>query len=134
MNRVGLAVVFLATCAYADSNSATGSWSWHEANHAGGWLKTIQSGTTIRFQLELSRGAPSYNMGWVEGEFALSGSEGTFHSDAFGTCELHFSFKNKQVVVEEVADQCGYGYGVTAAGTYQLDSASRPVFSKDGPR
>jgi len=134
VNRVGLAAVLLAANVYADTHSITGSWSWHEANDAGGWLKTIQSGHTVRFQLELSRGAPSYNMGWVEGEFTLNDNRGTFHSDEFGACELHFSFEEGQVVVEQVADQCGYGYGVTGAGTYKLDSTKTPAFSKDGPR
>jgi hypothetical protein len=127
MNRVGLAITLIAIQAYADTDSITGSWSWGAPGEAGGSLKMIQAGEKVRFQLELSRGPPSYNNGFIEGQFILTGNEGIFRTDEHGACELHFSFKDHFVTVREVADECGFGYGVTATGTYMLDSAATPA-------
>lgn len=118
--------------------SLTGSWSFGAAETGGGWLKTVQSGASVRFQLELSRGGPSYNSGFIEGEVVLAKGQGTFQPPGNAPCLLHFTFQRYQVVIQEQGSgglhDCGFGNGVTATGTYQLDSPATPSFSKQDAR
>jgi hypothetical protein len=47
-----------------------------------------------------------------------------------GTCRLTFRFLPNLVRIEQSGDwtACGFGYGVIAAGDYELVSRERPVF------
>lgn len=120
----------------AYANDVTGSWEYKGPSESGMWLKTQATGRKVRFQLEVARGAPSYNSGWIEGEFDLNGTSGVFLSTENGNCEMAFKFKRSSVRIEEAEDkqQCGFGYNVYAVGTLMLKSRSRPKFSDGDPR
>jgi hypothetical protein len=60
-----LCVVHLA----AQAQTITGTWQWNGRNDSGMLLKTLRVDNKVRFQLEVARGAPSYDSGSVEGEF-----------------------------------------------------------------
>jgi hypothetical protein len=92
-------------------------WVWGGANDASAWLRTQQRGNTIKFDLELSRGAPSYNSGELSGEFSLNHRIGIYHSDQFGDCTIVFAFFEDTVQIEQLAGEgyvCGFGGGLVA--------------------
>lgn len=138
-----LTALLLATAAMAiQAGSVTGSWDWNGSSKAGHWLKTIQSGSKVRFQLEISRGAPSYNSGFIEGEFELQGNSGVFSSVGVfslakdGVCEITFIFQPKKVLLSEPPgkNDCGFGYGVNADRELTLRSRKKPNLSNGDPR
>ena len=117
-------------CAWAADFS--GSWYSGSPEKGGVWLQTQQQGARIRFQLEASRGAPSYNAGEIEGEFELRGNAGTFKQTIDdGVCEISFVFSAKQVELRQnsSANDCGFGYAVNASGLLRRKSTKSPKFS-----
>ncbi|MDB5801422.1 MAG: hypothetical protein JWL63_2361 [Rhodocyclales bacterium] len=103
------------------------------------WLKTLQQGNQVRFQLELQRGGPSYNSGWIEGEFKLIGSSGKFSGGIDGTekpCEITFRFYRRHVEIGQpgVAPSCNFGFNVYAVGKLTQKSKNNPDFSESDPR
>src|SRR4051812_22646841 len=85
----------------AQASDATGSWEYRGPSESGMWLKSQQVGNRVRFQLELARGAPSYNSGWIQGEFDLNGASGIFQTAEYGTCEITFEFTGNSVRIRE---------------------------------
>lgn len=120
----------------AHAADVTGSWEYSGPAQSGLWLKTRQTGDTVRFQLELARGAPSYNSGWLEGEIKLSGTAGVFRSNEYGACEIAFEFAPAFVQLKEAPAQqeCGFGFNVHADGKLRRKSAKPPKFSASDPR
>jgi hypothetical protein len=119
-----------------EAQTVTGTWGWSGENESGGYLKTIQRGNKVQFQLEIYRGAPSYNSGSIDGEFDINGSTGAFNSTEFGVCEILFDFQKSKVVLTQPSDKtdCGFGHGVYPDGTYPLSSNDTPEFSVGDPR
>lgn len=121
-----ISVTIPSTCFAKDnqSYSATGTWSRPGPKESGGYLLTIQKKNRVRFQLELQRGAPSYNSGFIEGEFELQGNKGSFRTDEFGPCEISFEIRKNEIVLTQPTNKtdCGFGYGVYPEGTYKCDS------------
>lgn len=135
LNGLLLALMLLPLTSVAQN--FTGSWEYHGPAESGMWLKTEQHGKDVRFQLELQRGAPSYNSGWIEGEFQLHGTQGVFSSDLdSGRCDISFRFSQKYVEISQDNNgyQCGFGYNVYAIGTLRLKSKQKPKFSNGDPR
>lgn len=118
------------------AQTMTGTWSWSGENESGGYLATIQTKSKVRFELEIMRGAPSYNHGLIEGEFDISGNKGVFQSTDFGSCEIFFDFQKTKVVLTQPSEKtdCGFGYGVYPDGSYILSSHKEPKFSAGDPR
>jgi hypothetical protein len=89
------------------------------------------------FQLECWRGVPSYNSGFLSGQFQVSDNRGTFRTqDGAVRCEIEFLFSTDEVTLRYVgeSDHCGFGHGVYANGRYRRTSRKVPEFSKDDPR
>lgn len=129
----GVLAVFSAG---VSAGTVTGTWSWTGPNDSGRWLRTIQSKNTVRFQLELARGGPSYNTGFIEGEFELRGNKGTFRSPEYSGCEIGFVFEEKRAVLSDDSGNftCGFGNAVSADGEYPLQSREIPSFTEGDPR
>jgi hypothetical protein len=110
----------------------TGTWQRGDPENGGGVVRVEQKDSTVRFQLECWRGAPSYGSGFVEGAFRVSEGKGVFRAEGEGwKCELEFVFSAESVRIESVGDapaQCGFGYGVRADGVYELESQAVPEF------
>jgi hypothetical protein len=130
-----LAAVFLlvasATAAGA-KESATGTWKWGSREKGGGVLRVVDRGDRADFQLELWRGAPSFNEGSLEGRVVLDDGKGTFRTGSGDhACEIAFAFRGKEAVLATVGTDagCGFGYGVHADGTYVRTSRNKPVFT-----
>lgn len=91
-------------------------------------------GAQARFALSCNRGAPSYNSGAAEGEIPLRGDTAIYRDSAqAGSCEIRFVFGDSGVKVtqEESEVGCGFGYGVSAEGDYQLLRAGPPKWEVD---
>lgn len=118
------------------ANGFTGTWEYYGPDKSGMWLMTIQTKNEVHFQLEISRGAPSYNSGWIEGEFFLKGTSGIFRSSEYGKCAIKFEFKKATVRLQEVSQEqeCGFGHSVHADGTLMIKSRKKPKFSNGDPR
>jgi hypothetical protein len=120
----------------AGAIGVTGTWNYDGKNESSMFLKTVQTGNIVRFQLELQRGAPSYNSGWIEGQFELHGNIGAYRSGDNGSCEIDFTFSRFTVQIEEsdARSGCGFGYNVFAYGTLRRKTFKRPKFDKSDPR
>jgi hypothetical protein len=129
------AIVLACLAGAAHAAPATGSWQLRGPAQSGMWLMTLQDGESVRFQLEIARGAPSYNSGWIEGSFALAGGKGVFRSSD-GACEIAFAFAAASVRVHEVPGKhdCGFGFNVRADGTLLRTSGKAPRFAAGDPR
>ncbi len=76
------------------------------------------SDATMLFSLELNRGAPSYNQGYMVGEMIMTGkNKAEFkikNEEIFIDCEVTFEFdKDKLYMRSEDSDiDCGFGHAV----------------------
>jgi hypothetical protein len=141
MTTFPLALALACALCFAHGGSQaqtfTGTWQWTGAHESGMSLKTLRVGDRVRFQLEVSRGAPSYNSGYIEGAFPLAGSRGTFSSAGREAgCEITFVFSAGTVAVSQAPERgsCGFGASVHADGELALRSARPPRFAKRDPR
>lgn len=133
-----LLLVFLLPLGSAwGGQSLTGSWEYSGPAESGLWLITEQTNDTVRFQLEISRGSPSYNSGWIEGEFAIRKSAGHFRkvTDS-GVCEISFRFQSTRVELAQTGDYpgCGFGHNVFANGVLKRTGRGKPRFCSEDPR
>jgi hypothetical protein len=133
---ISFASILLATSVgTAHAREVTGSWEYRGRASSGIWLKTLQEGKGVRFQLEIARGSPSYNSGWIQGTFDLEGSAGTFRGRDAG-CEISFQFVGSSVRITPVEgkEDCGFGYNVRPEGTLLRKNRKKPRFSIGDPR
>jgi hypothetical protein len=130
-------LLFLFSVGTTAANGVTGTWEYHGLAESGMQLMTLLTGDVVRFQLEISRGAPSYNTGWIEGKFRLTGASGIFRSSEYGTCVIKFEFKKSTVRLQEASpeeQECGFGHNVHADGTLMIKSRKKPKLSNGDPR
>ncbi|MET0553369.1 MAG: hypothetical protein ABW221_10050 [Vicinamibacteria bacterium] len=116
-----LAVALLVAGGAAPSR--TGTWT-----RDGGTLAVVEDAQGARFQLQLSRGAPSYNMGFVEGTLEIDAGRATYESPD-GECTITFTFARDTVEVDQARGddfECGFGRGVYANGTYRRTNRKKP--------
>jgi len=127
------ALLVLAAASVAQGRDPlTGTWKWGSPQKGGGILRVVEEGTKLDFQLELWRGAPSYNEGSLEGAVALENGKGSFRTgDGQNACEIGFEFRGEKAIVKTVGtdEACGFGYGVHADGTYVRKSRKNPILS-----
>ena len=79
----------------AIAKDVTGTWTWMGREGAGITLEVVQVGSNVDFQLEISRGAPSYNSGYIKGSFELANGVGIFRTTQHGDCEITFTFSGR---------------------------------------
>ena len=96
-----------------------------------------ETDSTVLFYLDVNRGEPSYNMGMLYGRLVIHDGKGTYSRQfeyADVPCELSFTFTENQLVIESVNenDDCGFGFGVYADGTFGRTSSEAPAFFQDG--
>ena len=121
----------------AAAQTFTGSWQHRGQSKSGLWLDTEQSKNIVKFQLEVSRGAPSYNTGWIQGEVELKHNVGYFEkSTDSGVCEISFRFQAKSVELKQDGDYsgCEFGHNVFAIGVLKRTSYKQPKFCAGDPR
>lgn len=89
------------------------------------------------FFMDVNRGAPSYNMGQMQGEIKMINNTGRFEyeGDEHFSCALKFEFSPNLLKVRTVdgQDECGFGFGVRADYDYKKIDESIPQFYLYGP-
>jgi len=108
-----------------------GTWRRSNGTFALGELKVIPGRDNAEFELEVSRGAPSYNSGIAAGRMVLENGRWSWETrEHDGLCRLVFAFEQRLVRIAQVGDSgdCGFGYGVMADGDYALISHDKPKF------
>lgn len=106
--------LMLAASANAQDVTESKAWEWRGGTEAGAWLKTERRGNRVRFELEINRGAPSYNMGLASGEFTIRHHLGIYQSDEYPDCVLAFAFVGDTVEIRQSSADCGFGFSVMA--------------------
>ncbi|MDC6350093.1 hypothetical protein PP178_00895 [Zeaxanthinibacter sp. PT1] len=95
------------------------------------------SDSTALVYMSLQRGAPSYNSGGLF-ERILWDSEGGWLEirDDYMDCRLQFRLKGNTIDVSVANHECGFGYGVSAEGTFVRVSSERPEYfeNREGSR
>ena len=112
----------------------TGTWERGDFEKGGGLLFLIDDPGGTTFQLQLWRGAPTYNMGWLKGQLKVKDAKASFVSrEGEWTCRIDFVFSGASATLRQVEGsdaECGFGHAVYADGTYVRKSRRKPVFQK----
>ncbi|MDR1678726.1 MAG: hypothetical protein LBR81_03010 [Prevotellaceae bacterium] len=92
-----------------------------------------ETDSTALFYLFESKGAPSYNMGSIDGRITIHNGKATFRKRfdyAETDCVLRFEFnENTLTVTEDENDcECGFGYGVYVNDTFKRSSTEIPQY------
>lgn len=132
--RAALLLSLAAIQAGARDGLVTGTWERGDFEKGGGLLLLVDDAGATRFQLQLWRGAPTYNMGWLEGQLKVKDAKASFVSREGGwTCRIDFVFSGTSATLRQVEGsdaECGFGHAVYADGTYVRKSRQKPVFQK----
>ena len=127
------ACMILILGAAVDSGT-TGTWEWGSPEKGGGILLLREGPSGVDFQLELWRGAPTQNMGFLEGRLEVKAGKATFlQREGNWVCEIAFVFDGEHVKLRQVQGSdaaCGFGHAVYADGTFKRTSRKTPVFRK----
>lgn len=86
---------------------------------------------SVRVQIECNRGAPSYNLGFLDEHLPIhSGTVVHMTSEHSGSCRITIAFHGTRAVVTEDGTDitCGFGAGVSVAGVYDRTSRRSPPF------
>ena len=106
-----------------------------------GKVGTIQvyseTDSTILFCIDLNRGAPSYNMGFLYGRLKIIKDSGMFYfkdTNLENGCKWSFKFSKYILKIKtlENMDDCGFGGGVFADGIYKRISSKTQNYFQDG--
>jgi len=114
----------------APDAAVTGTYEWHRGTGAGCELAVARQGRdSIAFQVECNRGAPSYNMGFVDGVIPLRAGVAIFRTSEYrNLCQLRIRFRGRTATVTQTGEDvdCGFGGWVSADGTYSRINRARP--------
>lgn len=121
----------LATAKYAGKYQ----FGFNSKEDSGGILVVYpKSDTTVLFNLELSRGAPSYNSGTMVQDLIIdkNGKANLILNNDNYNCHLSFIFTSTNVSIKDLdSNECGFGYGVSATGLYQRVDQAIPLYFTD---
>lgn len=124
--------------ARADSENITGTYQtrcYGVAGLGGGELRLkATSDGQVQFLFNCNRGAPSYNMGFLDGVIKLkpkSTADYTAPKNEYdnGDCAMKFDYSDgSKIKVTQTGDSaaCGFGMGVTCEGDYELTNSDIP--------
>jgi hypothetical protein len=92
-----------------------------------------ETDSTFIFYLFVIQGAPSYNLGTIDGRVTIINNKATFRKryEPFEMdCVLNFEFSENMLAITEDDDACGcpFGYGVYINDTFQRVSSEIPQY------
>ncbi len=114
---------------FSELSTAVEGEYW-EYQGQGVWSVFVVKRSGDQYQIDFDgyrplRVVPYYgvNMGSFSFKTSFEGRQGHYQMNEegdYGDCEFRFTFKKLELIVERLSgDQCGFGYGVYAEGTYQ---------------
>jgi len=86
---------------------------------------------SVRIQIECNRGAPDYNLGFLDEHLPIRSGTVVYSTRAYsGSCRITIAFHGTRAVVTEDGTDitCGFGAGVSVAGVYRRTSRRSPPF------
>lgn len=114
-----------------------GTYSYGD-NVEKGRLGTIyiysETDSTILFYIDLNRGAPSYNTGYLYGRVIIKNDSGTFYTKfdpAEDGCKLIFKFSRSKLTIKSIEVNCGFGGLVYADGEFKKISKKALDYFED---
>jgi hypothetical protein len=124
-----IALLFNSTLNANDSKDYSGVYKFDEIpNNEKGRFGSIYisyiNEKTLAFSINLCRGAPSFNIGELQGEIRLIKDHGHFfkiaNNDDKQACEWKINFFEDKLEITTLNNNysCGFGYAVYANGTY----------------
>ena len=89
---------------------------------------------SVLFYLDVSRGAPSYNMGSLYNSLKVNSDKCIFNKKfdyCDNNCKLSFKFKDSLLIISTINNDCGFGGNVIADGIYKKVNSDQPTFFED---
>jgi hypothetical protein len=88
----------------------------------------------LDFHVRCIRGAPSYNLGFLDAQFELADANVAIYESDDLMCELRFQFNRFGVDLTQSlpGPACGFGAGVSATGAYVFKSDETPNIPRRG--
>ena len=138
---VGIALLYVSALAQTDYSGSYGfSFSVPEELHPPGEEKNAGATGALtlfkidsahyKFWLNVNRGYPSYNMGYLDGIAVLKNNVATYKQKqeyADSSCTMVFTFNKNFISIQQQASDfdCGFGHNVFADGTYHKKQARK---------
>ncbi|MFY0651855.1 MAG: hypothetical protein JXQ96_07470 [Cyclobacteriaceae bacterium] len=96
---------------------------------SGQLLAYPETDSTALIYIYVTRGAPSYNSGSLYARM-ITNSSGTYlnivNDDL--NCQLELKIQANYITITTEKQECGFGYGVVADGTFKLKNSETPEF------
>lgn len=92
-----------------------------------------ESDTTVLFYIDISKGAPSYNMGSLYDRMRIMNDQAIYESGT-SDCRWTFLFAENRIIVKTLgqSDDCGFGGSIIADGVFERTSKVLPVYFVNG--
>jgi hypothetical protein len=96
-----------------------------------------ETDSTVLFYLDISRGAPSYNLGQLYNRLIIKNNKATYYSkenyDQKG-CKWQITINDKILIIKTLDDcyDCGFGANIYADNHYTRKDNKIPVYFIDG--
>ena len=110
-----------------------GTYSYIKPHNAFGTVAVYpETDSTVLFFINVNRGEPSYNMGFLYGRLKLTNGKGIFETADKG-CRWMVQFTKNLLVICTIgqAYDCGFGNGVVADGLFKQTSKEIPQDIED---
>ena len=99
-----------------------------------------ETDSTILFYIDISKGAPSYNLGQLYARLKIKDGEGIYFSTDFDNtdekkgCKWQMTIKKQMLTIKTLEDcyECGFGANVIGDNQYTLKNSKIPQFFIDG--
>ncbi|MFM1915540.1 MAG: hypothetical protein RLZZ531_1209 [Bacteroidota bacterium] len=122
-----LSALFTLSSFFTDKNmgiNPTGTYEYDHGERGNGTIKVNKiSADKIVLSIFVIGGPPSHNMGEFMETLTLTNGVATYKSEE---CGLKFVFSNTAVTVTQSGEDCGFGNGITANGTFKKTSSEVP--------
>ena len=94
----------------------------------GNLLAYPESDSTVVIFIEVTKGAPSYNSGTIYSRVTRTETAILKLIDEYFDCELEMKIQYNSIVITTKKENCGFGHGVSADGTFELTNSEIPEF------
>ena len=102
----------------------TGTYEYDHGERGNGTIKVNKiSADKIVLSIFVIGGPPSHNMGEFMETLTLTNGVATYKSEE---CGLKFVFSSTAITVTQSGEDCGFGNGITANGTFKKTSSEVP--------
>lgn len=120
----------------ANSKKIEGTYLHGDAQKGGAYLAIQEKeGNKLRFQLNLYRGAPNHNSGYIEDQMTYVDNVATYITTEEGdVCKITFTFSKDKVTLSQVGTEveCGFGAGVYAGGELRRTNTKAVFLDENG--